>query len=51
MSVPVTFVKKSPQAIGSLRRHGGGEGSRTPVRKPIPTNFSECSLSFGIPLT
>lgn len=23
MSVPVTFVKKSPQAIGSLRRHGG----------------------------
>jgi len=30
---------------------GGGEGSRTPVRKPLAIAFFECSLSFGIPLT
>ena len=30
---------------------GGGEGNRTPVRKPLDTAFSECSPSFGIPLT
>lgn len=30
---------------------GGGEGSRTPVRKPLTMAFSECSLSFRIPLT
>ncbi len=29
---------------------GGGEESRTPVRKPIPANFYGCSLSFKIPL-
>lgn len=29
MSSPVTFVKKSPQAICSLRRLGGPEGDRT----------------------
>jgi len=28
---------------------GGGEESRTPVRKPIHANFYECSLSFKIP--
>ena len=31
MSAPVTFVKKSPQAICSLRRRGAGEGNRTLV--------------------
>ena len=31
MSTPVTFVKKSPQAICSLRRHGGEGGIRTHV--------------------
>ncbi len=30
---------------------GGGEGSRTPVRKSLAWAFSECSRSFGIPLT
>ena len=30
---------------------GGGEGNRTPVRKPLDTAFSECSPSFEIPLT
>ena len=29
---------------------GGGEGSRTPVRKSIRTTFYECSLSIKIPL-
>ena len=28
---------------------GGGEGSRTPVRKSIHTAFYECSLSLGLP--
>ena len=28
---------------------GGGEGSRTPVRKPIHTNFSGCRMLFKIP--
>ena len=28
---------------------GGGEGSRTPVRKPIHTNFSGCRTLFKIP--
>ena len=29
--------------------YGGGEGSRTPVRKSIHTAFYECSLSLGFP--
>ena len=28
---------------------GGGEGSRTPVRKSLVEAFSECSRSFGFP--
>ena len=28
---------------------GGGEGSRTPVRKPIHTNFSGCRTLFKFP--
>jgi len=28
---------------------GGGEGNRTPVRKPIHTNFSGCRLLFKFP--
>ena len=28
---------------------GGGEGSRTPVRKPVHTNFSGCRMLFKIP--
>lgn len=28
---------------------GGGEENRTPVRKPIHTGISECSLSFSFP--
>ncbi len=28
---------------------GGGEGNRTPVRKPVPATFYECSLPFKIP--
>lgn len=39
MSAPVTFVKKSPQAICSLRRRGGegmdaGQGVESTQRKP-----------------
>ena len=49
MSVSVTFVKKSPQAIGSLRRRGGGGGSRTRVLKQVRTNFSGCSLWSEFP--
>lgn len=30
-------------------RCGGGEGSRTPVRKPVKTPFSERSLCFDVP--
>ncbi len=30
---------------------GGGEGSRTPVRKPVDETFSERSGYFKIPLT
>lgn len=30
---------------------GGGGGNRTRVRKSLDTAFSECSPSFGIPLT
>ena len=29
---------------------GGPEGSRTPVRKPLDTTFSGCSLLFKFPL-
>ena len=29
--------------------NGGGEGSRTPVRKPVHTNFSGCRMLFKIP--
>ena len=38
MSAPVTFVKKSPQAICSLQRRGGEGGTRTlaPVTRPTP---------------
>ena len=28
---------------------GGGEGNRTPVRKPIHTNFSGCRMLFKFP--
>ena len=28
---------------------GGGEGNRTPVRKPIRRNFSGCRPSFAFP--
>jgi len=30
--------------------NGGDGGNRNRVRKPIPTNFYECSLLFVIPL-
>ena len=30
---------------------GGGEGSRTPVRKPLTDAFYECILCFRIPPT
>ena len=32
-----------------LLHNGGGEGSRTPVRKPVSKTFSERSRSFQIP--
>ena len=32
------------------RRSGGGEGNRTPVRKPLTMAFSEYSPPFRIPL-
>ena len=34
----------------SVLMNGGGEGNRTPVRKPILTAFSERRLSFEFPL-
>ncbi len=39
-------IKKEP--FGSFL-FGGGEESRTPVRKPVRTAFYECSCSFNIP--
>ena len=32
-----------------VKLSGGGEGSRTPVRKPVHTNFSGCRMLFKIP--
>ena len=44
--------KKGSQAFISetLAAAGGGEGSRTPVRKSIPETFSGRSQAFKIPL-
>ena len=41
-------IEKAPTRGAFL--FGGGEGSRTPVRKSLDTAFSECSPSFAIPL-
>ena len=42
--------KKSAVILSELRwTYGGGEESRTPVRKPVRTAFYECSCSFNIP--
>lgn len=35
--------------VFGLYFNGGGEESRTPVRKPVRTAFYECSCSFNIP--
>ena len=45
----MTFVKKSPRTICRPRRRGGGEGSRTPVRKRFNGNFSGRRRSFTFP--
>ncbi len=42
----VRQIKKRPKASFLF---GGGEESRTPVRKPVRTAFYECSCSFNIP--
>ena len=49
-------TEKSPQTRMNTKKkgltsflstlHGGGEGSRTPVRKSVPMAFYECSASF-----
>ena len=50
-STPVLCLhqKQKAPARGAFA-FGGGEGSRTPVRKSLDTAFSECSPSFEIPL-
>ena len=44
MSTPVTFVKKSPQALYSLRRRGGGGEGRTLAPLTRPATFRVWSL-------
>ena len=41
--------KRLNTAICRTLKRGGAEGSRTPVRKPVLTTFSGCSLSFKSP--
>ena len=38
--------KKIKTAQGGLYFFGGGEGNRTPVRKPLDTTFSGCRTSI-----
>ncbi len=47
------FLNKSkrPPKIAVKSRYGGGEGSRTPVRKPIPIDISERRRSSAFPHT
>lgn len=45
MSAPVTFAKKSPQAICSLRRRGGPEEDRT--LDLCVANAALSQLSYG----
>ncbi len=47
----ITFAAKPPQKKKVFIQYcsGGGEGSRTPVRKPVHTNFSGCRMLFKIP--
>lgn len=40
------ITRKSHDCIYNRDFHGGGEGSRTPVRKPFPKAFYERSLFF-----
>lgn len=47
MSAPVTFVKKSPQAIWSLRRRGAGSGGRTRTVSP-PLDFESSTSANSI---
>ena len=57
--LPTYLLSKTAQKISRKSQHllefaadaGGGEGSRTPVRKSLDTAFSECSPLFRIPLT
>ena len=42
--------KRLKYVIADLFGFGGGEGSRTPVRKPLNITFYECISSFVIPL-
>ena len=44
-----TPLHKKRLALMGKSFFGGGEGSRTPVRKSIHTAFYECSLSLGFP--
>ena len=54
-SIYFTLSKNKTHANTSFTAYlrglfGGGDESRTRVRKPIRTTFYECSLSFKIPL-
>ena len=42
----LVFTKKIKTAQGGLYFFGGGEGNRTPVRKPLDTTFSGCRASI-----
>ena len=50
---PVTYKKRADNSSEKEKLstfHGGGEGSRTPVRRSIPETFYECSYFIKIPL-
>ena len=45
----IKFCNKIAHPIKGVLHFGGGEGNRTPVRKPILTVFYECSRLFTFP--
>ena len=46
---PAFHINKKPMQQYGLFIYGGGEGSRTPVRKPVYKTFYERSRYFDIP--
>lgn len=44
--MPCSFTRMASKVFGSV---GGGEESRTPVRKPVHTAFFGCSRLFAFP--